>query len=88
MTYTSEEQIERMVERRFDALDARLMKGELSQVEYDRLSREISVSADACYRALAQNRREEREAQTVTIRINRVGMSPDALDYLRRSNRR
>jgi hypothetical protein len=32
----TEDQIERQVERAMDRLDARLMRGELSQAEYDR----------------------------------------------------
>jgi hypothetical protein len=31
----TEDQVERAVERMFDALDARLMAGKLSQAEYD-----------------------------------------------------
>lgn len=31
----TEEQAERMIERRMDALDARLMRWELTQAEYD-----------------------------------------------------
>jgi hypothetical protein len=32
----TEEQIERAVERKMDGLDRRLMRGELTQAEYDR----------------------------------------------------
>lgn len=44
------EQIERRVESKFDSLDARLMRGELAQAEYDRLAKAISLWADIEYR--------------------------------------
>jgi hypothetical protein len=50
----TEDLIEREVEKRFDALDARLMAGELSQAEYDDLSRQIDEWADRTYRARKQ----------------------------------
>ena len=46
----TEEQIERAVERKFDALDARLMAGSLSQEEYDKASAGITAWADREYR--------------------------------------
>lgn len=45
----TEDQIEREVERQFDRLDARLMAGKLSQVEYDRKSRAIDEWASSQY---------------------------------------
>jgi hypothetical protein len=45
----TEEQIERAVERKFDALDARLMAGS-SQEEYDKASARIAAWADREYR--------------------------------------
>lgn len=45
----TEDMIERIVERRFDSLDARLMRGELHQAEYDQLAKEIAQWADARY---------------------------------------
>jgi hypothetical protein len=47
----TEDLIEREVEKRFDALDARLMAGGLSQAEYDDLSRQIDEWSDRTYRA-------------------------------------
>lgn len=38
----TEDQIERMVERKFDALDRRFMKGEISQAEYNERSADIA----------------------------------------------
>lgn len=43
------EQIETAVERKFDRLDARLMRGEVSQVEYDAEAKAISIWADEQY---------------------------------------
>lgn len=37
----TEDQVERMAERRMDGLDARLMSGALSQAEYDSLVRDL-----------------------------------------------
>lgn len=57
MTYQTEDQIERMVERRTDSLDAEFMAAKIGEPEYARRLREISASADACYRALKHARR-------------------------------
>lgn len=45
----TEGQIERMVEREFDRLDARLMSGKISQAEYDAESKRINARASAAY---------------------------------------
>lgn len=44
----TEEQIERQVERKFNALDAALMAGRISQAEYDDAARAIDVWAEVC----------------------------------------
>lgn len=41
-TEMSEEQIERLAERKMDQLDAQLMNGKLSQAEYDAAVKELS----------------------------------------------
>jgi hypothetical protein len=46
----SSEQIEHRCERMFDRIDARLMRGEYSQAEYDRLAKEINEWCEMQYR--------------------------------------
>lgn len=46
----SEEQIERMVERKTDRLDYLFTRGAIGQLEYDRQSKEISEEAKRLYR--------------------------------------
>jgi hypothetical protein len=41
----TEEQIERVVERRMDSLDRQLMNGQLSQADYDILVQELDAWA-------------------------------------------
>jgi hypothetical protein len=41
----TEEQIERIVERRMDSLDRQLMNGQLSQADYDILVQELDAWA-------------------------------------------
>jgi uncharacterized membrane protein len=52
MTKQSDEMIERRAERLMDALDRRLMKGDLSQTEYDREVRALDAWANEEYRKL------------------------------------
>jgi hypothetical protein len=47
----TEDQIERKVERRFDALDARLMGGGMTQAEYDAAALAIRELAEVEYRS-------------------------------------
>ena len=47
----SEDQIERAVERRVDAIDARFMRGEMTQAEYNAAMREVDAWADAQHAA-------------------------------------
>lgn len=53
----TEDQIERTVERKFDALDARYMRGELSTPAYEAESKAIDAWAEARY---AERRAESR----------------------------
>jgi hypothetical protein len=46
----TEEQIERRVEKRTDAVDRDFMAGRLSQTEYDAAMRELTAWADREYR--------------------------------------
>lgn len=50
----TEEQIERMVQRRTDAIDRRFMAGKLTQEEYDAEMAALSVEADRLYAAKAR----------------------------------
>jgi hypothetical protein len=43
----TEEQIERIAERKMDQLDAKLMNGKLSQAEYDAAVKELSRWLDS-----------------------------------------
>lgn len=45
----TEDQIERRVERLFDALDRRFMNSAMTQAEYDAAAADISAWADAQY---------------------------------------
>lgn len=45
----TEDQIERMVERKFDALDSRYMRGELPKAAYEAESKAIDAWAEARY---------------------------------------
>lgn len=47
----TEDQIERRVERMFDALDARLMRGDLTQAAYDAEAAKVSAWAESEYRS-------------------------------------
>lgn len=47
----TEEQIESMVERKFDQLDTRLLDGRIDQAAYDAEARAIHDWAEAQYRA-------------------------------------
>lgn len=46
----TEEQIERRVESRMDALDRKLMRGELTQTDYDKAVSELDAWASEQYR--------------------------------------
>lgn len=48
----TEDQIERAAERKFNALDARLMRGDLRQDEYDAESLRISEWCEKQYRIM------------------------------------
>lgn len=47
-----EQRIEEQVERMFDRLDARLMRNELTQAQYDREADKIGAWSEAQYRAI------------------------------------
>jgi len=53
----TEEQIERTVQARMDALDRRLLNGELRQDNYDRLVGTLADWADAQYERLKWEKR-------------------------------
>jgi hypothetical protein len=45
----TEDQIERKVQLYFDRIDAKLMRGDISQQSYDMLAKEINVWAEGQY---------------------------------------
>jgi hypothetical protein len=47
----TEEQIERHIERAMDSLDRQLMRGDLSQADYNKAARELNNWAEAQYAA-------------------------------------
>lgn len=51
-SYNTEEQIERFAEHNMNCLDRALMRGELSQTEYDGLVRALDRQANAMLKAL------------------------------------
>jgi hypothetical protein len=55
--FRTEDQIEREVERRMDALDRRLMRGALTQAAYDEAIRALDAWSRAQGRALPGGRR-------------------------------
>jgi hypothetical protein len=59
----TEDQIERAVERKVDALDAIFMAGTITQTEYDSRMRDISDWADRQYAATAKRKDRHHEAE-------------------------
>ena len=69
----TEDQIERAVERRMDALDRHLMSGELSQAKYDLAVCELDEWAEEQYRQCRMVKMEPERSEAVLQALSGEG---------------